>query len=87
MVLYRLEKIVRTGRLVTTSHRGAGDDFEHRIEDPLVKSDQNSNQETEEPRDHDFDANRPRRRACRTQSASSSAKVAAEAPGRAMVTR
>ena len=43
-----LEKIVRTGGLIAATHAGTGDDFEHRIEDPLVKTDQDSDQEAEE---------------------------------------
>ena len=85
-----LEKIVRAGGRVAATHAGAGNHFQHRIEDPLIETDQDSDHESEEPRNHDFSsgrANRPSRRACRTQSASSSAKVALEAPGRAMVTR
>ena len=43
-----LEKIVRAGGFVAATHAGTGDDFEHRIEDPLVKTDQDSDQEAEE---------------------------------------
>jgi hypothetical protein len=90
MDFHGLEKIVRATGLVAATHGGAGDGLDHGIEYPLVKTDEDADQEAEESRDHDFASGRgkrPSRRACRTQSASNSAKVALEAPGRAMVTR
>ena len=35
----RLEEIVRAARLVAAAHAGAGDNLEHRIEDPLIEED------------------------------------------------
>ena len=85
------EKIVRTRGRVAASGGRAGGEFEHRAEDPLVeKTDDKPDDGADSSRNHGFSSGRgisPRRRAWRSQSASSSAKVACAAPGRAMVTR
>src|SRR6478609_9675490 len=84
-----LKIIIGTARRVAAAHGRAGGGFQHRIEDPLIETDQETDHGAEEAGDHDFSSargNRPSRRAWRSQSASSSAKVALEAPGRAMVT-
>ena len=43
-----LEEIVRAARFVAAAHAGTGDGFQHGIKDPLVKSDEESDHETEE---------------------------------------
>ena len=48
MLLDSFEKIAGAGGFVAATHAGTGDDFKHRIEDPLVKTDQDSDQEAEE---------------------------------------
>ncbi len=85
-----LQEIIRAGGGKPTAGRRPGGEFEHRIEDSLVKTDRQADDGAEDSRDHGFSsgrASKPRRRACRSQSASSSAKVAWAAPARAMVTR
>ncbi len=87
---HSLEKIVRTTRRVAAAGSRSGGELEHRIEDPLVKTDHHADDCRERSGHHGFVPGfpkRPRRRAWRSQSASSSAKLACEAPDRAMVTK
>src|SRR5688572_9631815 len=82
--LHGLKVIVRATWRVAAAHGRTGGDFQHRIEDPLIQTDQEADHGAEEAGDHGFSSargNRPRRRAWRSQSASSSAKVAVDAPG------
>ena len=89
MSLDGFQHVVRAGGGKPASGRWIAE-LQHRAEDALVEPDQQPNQEGQETRDHEFEselAKMPRRLACLTQSAASSAKLAFEALGRAMVTR
>ena len=48
VALDSLEEIVGAARLVAATHARAGDGFQHRIENPLVNTDQHPDDETED---------------------------------------
>gem|GEM_PF-3880176 len=87
---HNLEEKVRTSRGEPATGGGASGHFEHGIEHALVKADGDADGGGEQVTDHVVCAGRgkrPRRLTCLNQSALSSAKLACEAPGRAMVMR
>lgn len=90
MKLNGLQKIMGTARRKSTTRSRTRNKMNHGTQDQLVKTDQQSDRESDHSSHQDLSLGRgrsPSRRACRSQSASSSAKVACEAPGRAIVTK
>jgi len=84
------EEVVGAGGGVAAAGGGAGDDLQHRVEEPLVEADEEADEPDGGAGDHggaSVGVKSPSRLACWSQSLESSAKVARQAPGRAMVMR
>jgi len=58
MGLHCLDKIVRASGRVAAAEGGAGHRFQHRIQDPLVKTDQTDDEEADGAGDHDCGSGR-----------------------------
>ena len=55
---HRLDKIMRAGGSVAAAEGGTGHGFQHRIQDPLVKTDQADDEKADDAGDHDCGSGR-----------------------------